>query len=196
MSTSLFEREALPQLPALRHYAEALTRDRERSDDLVQETMLKALRYFGTYKAGTNCRAWLFQICKHSFINEYRRKQYQPIPLDFQAEGRRTAELEGEEHSIHASLDDRSASQDDRKLLGDEVSGALHALPPEYQTVLLLKDVEGCTYEEIALFMRVPVGTIRSRIHRARKLLAGRVEGYAQSLGYRTHYHESAVMLQ
>jgi RNA polymerase sigma-70 factor (ECF subfamily) len=187
MSTTLFEREALPQLPALRHYAEALTRDRGRSDDLVQETMLKALRYFGTYKEGTNCRAWLFQICKHSFINEYRRKQYLPIPLDFQAEGTRSAGVEGDAHSMHASLDDGSSAQDAHALLGDELSDALHALPPEYQTVLLLKDVEGCTYEEIALFMRVPVGTIRSRIHRARKLLAARVGRYAQSLGYRTN---------
>lgn len=187
MSTTLFEREALPQLPALRHYAEALTRDRGRSDDLVQETMLKALRYFGTYKEGTNCRAWLFQICKHSFINEYRRKQYLPIPLDFQSEGTRGAEAEGEEHCVHVSLDDGKAAQDARAILGDEVAGALHALPSEYQTVLLLKDVEGCTYEEIALFMRVPVGTIRSRIHRARKMVAARVGQYAQSLGYRTN---------
>jgi RNA polymerase sigma-70 factor (ECF subfamily) len=187
MSTTLFEREALPQLPALRHYAEALTRDRQRTDDLVQETMLKALRYFGTYKEGTNCRAWLFQICKHSFINEYRRKQYQPIPMDFQAEVTRSADAEGEERGIHASLDDGSTVRDCNALIGDEVAGALHALPPEYQTVLVLKDVEGCTYEEIALFMQVPVGTIRSRIHRARKLLAGKVGRYAQSLGYRTN---------
>ena len=187
MTPTLFEREALPQLPALRHYAEALTRDRQRSDDLVQETMLKALRYFGSYKQGTNCRAWLFQICKHSFINEYRRKHYQPLLMDFQAESTRGADDGGEEHSVHASMADTSASQDDRTMIGDEIAEALHRLPPEYQTVLLLKDIEGCTYEEIALFMQVPVGTIRSRIHRARKLLAGNVGEYAASLGYVTN---------
>ena len=187
MTTTLFEREALPQLPALRHYAEALTRDPQRSDDLVQETMLKALRYFSSYKEGTNCRAWLFQICKHSFINEYRRRQYQPIAVDFQTEGAWGSEEDGNEHGISVSMADAASTPDDGTLLGDELTEGLHALPSEYQTVLLLKDVEGYTYDEIALFMNVPVGTIRSRIHRARKLLGGRVKAYAASLGFRTN---------
>jgi RNA polymerase sigma-70 factor (ECF subfamily) len=187
MTPTLFEREALPQLPALRHYAEALTRDRQRSDDLVQDTMLKALRYFSSYKEGTNCRAWLFQICKHAFINDYRRRQYQPIAVDFQTEGAWGSEEDGEEHRISVPMTDDASTRDDRALLGDEVSEALQALPPEYQTVLLLKDVEGYSYDEIAVFMKVPVGTIRSRIHRARKMLADRVKPYATSIGFRTN---------
>ncbi|MEW6509730.1 MAG: sigma-70 family RNA polymerase sigma factor [Bacteroidota bacterium] len=184
MMTTRFEREALTQLPALRHYAESLTKDRQRSDDLVQETMLKALRYFDTYREGTNCRAWLFQICKHSFINEYRRKEYEPILVDFQSEAGGGDDA-GEWHGVHPSLNDASAQQDDGAMLGDEVTSALRGLPHDYQTVLLLNDIEGYTYDEIAAFMQVPVGTIRSRIHRARKMLAARLERYAEELGYR-----------
>jgi len=192
-TTARFEKEALTQLPALRHFARSLTHDPHRSDDLVQETMLKALRYFDTYREGTNCRAWLFQICKHSFINEYRRRQYEPVPVDFQDESPRGGDESGEERRPHPSHWDLSGMHDDGALIGDEVAGALAALPADYHTVLLLNDVEGYTYEEIASFMHVPVGTIRSRIHRARKMLAGRLEGYARSIGYGTAVMKNAA---
>ena len=181
---TIFEQEALSQLPALRHFAESLTRDRQRTDDLVQETLMKAFRYFGSYRKGTNCRAWLFQICKHSFLNGYRRRQYEPLLMDFQGEACGHGNREGEEHGIHADLTDTSAAQTDESMIGDEVADALSALPPEYRTVLLLNDVEGYSYDEIAVFTSVPVGTVRSRIHRARKIMAGRLEGYARGLGY------------
>ena len=181
---ALFEREALPQLSALKHYAESLTHDRHRSADLVQETMLKAFRYFTSYKAGTNCRAWLFQICKHSFINDYRRHQREPVAVDFQT-APFGGEESGEEHGVHPAMTDSGSFHDDNELMGDEVVMALGNLPADYQTVLILNDVEGYTYEDIASFMQVPVGTIRSRIHRARKMLARKLEPYAQSLGYR-----------
>ena len=182
---TVFEQEALSQLPALRHFAESLTRDRQRTDDLVQETMLKAYRYFGSYRKGTNCRAWLFQICKHSFLNSYRRRQYEPLPIDFQAETRGHGNDEGGEHGIHPDLADSTQAQASDSMIGDEVAGALGALPAEYRTVLLLNDVEGYSYDEIAAFTSVPVGTVRSRIHRARKIMAGRLQGYARELGYR-----------
>jgi RNA polymerase sigma factor (sigma-70 family) len=180
---TVFEQEALSQLPALRHFAESLTRDRQRTDDLVQETMLKAYRYFGSYRKGSNCRAWLFQICKHSFLNSYRRRQYEPLPIDFQAEACGYGTDEG--GSIHADLTDNTEARAAEAMIGDEVAGALSALPAEYRTVLLLNDVEGYSYDEIAAFTAVPVGTVRSRIHRARKIMAGRLEGYARELGYR-----------
>lgn len=186
MNVALFEREALPHLPALRHFAESLTHDRQRTDDLVQDTMLKAFRYFESYRAGTNCRAWLFQICKHSFINDYRRRQYEPILVDFQGEVCTTGSEEGYGHTLRVDLKDDTAATGAAALIGDEVAGALDSLPADYQTVLLLNDVEGYTYDEIAVFMRVPVGTIRSRIHRARKLMSRRLEVYARGLGYRS----------
>ncbi len=178
----LFTREALPHLPALRHFASSLCRDPQRSDDLVQDTMLKAWRSFHTYKAGTNCRAWLFQICKHSFINDYRRSKYEPLPVDLTGDphgGGWGDEDEGRE--IHPVVEG-GESPDEQ--FADEVSLALEALPLDYQTAVLLNDLEGYTYEEIAAFARVPVGTIRSRIHRGRKLLASRLEGYAARQGY------------
>jgi RNA polymerase sigma-70 factor (ECF subfamily) len=193
MNVTLFEREALPHLPALRHFAESLTHDRQRTDDLVQDTMLKAFRYFDSYRTGTNCRAWLFQICKHSFINEYRRKQYEPLLVDFQGEGCTTGSEEGDEHTLRVDLKDESAATSAAALIGDEVAGALDSLPADYQTVLLLNDVEGYTYDEIAVFMRVPVGTIRSRIHRARKLMSRRLEVYARGLGYHSSRMQRAA---
>src|SRR3990172_7138990 len=80
---NLFAREALAQLDALRNFAFKLCRDEHYTNDLVQETMLKACRSFHTYQEGTNCRAWLFQICKNSYINDYRRKQYETVAMDF-----------------------------------------------------------------------------------------------------------------
>jgi RNA polymerase sigma-70 factor (ECF subfamily) len=137
-----FEREALAQLPALRRYAETLTRDPQRSDDLVQETMLKAFRYFGTFRLGTNCRAWLFQICKHSYINAYRRKQYEAVVVDFQEEAAGSGGHSDSGRMMHPSLADPDAGPDDDAMFGDELASALEGLPADYQTVLLLNDVE------------------------------------------------------
>lgn len=185
-SATQFEKEALPQMDALHAYALQLCRDEQLSQDLVQETMLKAYRYFHTYKEGTNCRAWLFQICKNSYINHYRRRQYEPMVVDFQestlsgtfaAEGMSTGEF-------HPSLRDEHAEQGHHHVLGDEAFSALREIPVDYQTAIMLSDIEGYTYQEIAEFSRVPIGTIRSRIHRARKMLADRLVGYAQHNGY------------
>lgn len=181
-----FEREALPQLDSLRDFATSLCKNRDRADDLVQDTMLKALRYFDTYTEGTNCRAWLFQICKHSYINDYRRKQYEPIAVDFQDRhsaqvSEKDADLEWE---LHPLLRDDSSLKIHEGYLGDEVAGALEKLPPEYQTAVLLSDIEGFTYEEIAGFTAAPIGTVRSRIHRGRMMLARRLGSYASSRGF------------
>ncbi|MFN0156573.1 MAG: sigma-70 family RNA polymerase sigma factor [Bacteroidota bacterium] len=186
MLTNLFEREALSQLEALRHYAFQLCREEQRSNDLVQETMLKACRYFHSYREGTNCRAWLFQICKNTFINEYRRKQYEPLPVDFGEPAAGAGEGGEEERYPHPILRDDVVERREGALFGDEVILALGAIPPDYQTAVLLSDIEGYTYEEIAAFARVPIGTIRSRIHRGRKMLAGHLAEYAQSSGYRS----------
>jgi len=182
---TLFSQEALPHLPALRHFASSLCRDSQRCDDLVQDTMLKAWRSFHTYKLGTNCRAWLFQICKHSFINDYRRSKYEPVAVDLSREPRGSGKEEGEEARTLSPVVENAEPFDPGAQFGDEVSGALNALPEDYQTALILNDLEGYSYEEIAEFARVPVGTIRSRIHRGRKMLASRLADYALREGYR-----------
>lgn len=183
----LFSQEALPHLPALRHFASSLCRNSHRCDNLVQDTMLKAWRSFHTYKAGTNCRAWLFQICKHSFINDYRRSKYEPVPVDLNSELHGSAWDDGDEwRDIHPVAGDQDTQSSSADQFGDEVSVALEELPTDYQTALILNDVEGYTYEEIAEFARVPIGTIRSRIHRGRKILSARLADYALREGYRS----------
>ena len=172
-------REALPQIDALRNFAFKLCRDKHHTNDLVQETMLKACRSFHTYQEGTNCRAWLFQICKNSYINDYRRKQYGTIALDFSE-----VDEEDKHRTTHVLLADNSSAEAHQAMVGDEVATALDALPADYQTALILSDIEGYTYEEIAEFSQAPIGTIRSRIHRARKMLALQLEKYALSHGY------------
>ncbi len=193
MTASRFEQEALPQMGALQSFALQLCKDEQFSHDLVQETMLKAYTYFHTYREGTNCRAWLFQICKNSYINEVRRKQHQPISVDLQGEeaGEWSQRDDDMARELHVRLNEKTAPTPDMDAFGDEVYHALSLLPPDYQTVLILCDMEGHTYDEIAEYMHAPVGTIRSRIHRGRRLLAGRLAGYARSQGLR---HQSRLL--
>jgi RNA polymerase sigma-70 factor (ECF subfamily) len=183
--TTVFEQEAVSQLDALHSFAYQLCRDEQRSRDLVQETMLKACMYFHTYREGTNCRAWLFQICKNSYINEYRRKHYETIPVDFQEDGSARYSEWDATREIHPAPVDESVPKTHERLFGDELMTALLSLPQEYQTAVLLSDVEDYTYEEIAEFTRAPIGTVRSRIHRGRKLMARRLgrQAHAQHFG-------------
>lgn len=176
-----FGKEILSQMLHLQSFARGLCKDPHSTDDLVQDTMLKALRYFHTYREGTNSRAWLFQICKNSFINTYRRKKYEPVPVDFQEiESRRGGGDGGMGNGVPAEAALTAACTDD---FGDEVMDALSCIPTQYQSAVLLSDVEGFTYEEIALLTHVPIGTIRSRIHRGRKLLAAQLALYAHQQG-------------
>ena len=178
----IFAREALVQLDALRNFAFKLCRDEHYTNDLVQETMLKACRSFHMYQPGTNCRAWLFQICKNSYINDYRRKHYEAVATDF-AEDNLNRDNESQRNGS-ALLSDSSSTKAHDAMLGDEVAAALDALPADHQTAVILKDIEGYTYEEIAEFSQTPIGTIRSRIHRGRKILSKQLEAYASRNGY------------
>lgn len=183
MATELFSREALPQIEALRNFAFKLCRDEHYTNDLVQETMFKACKSFHMYQEGTNCRAWLFQICKNSYINDYRRKQYETVATDFSEENIGPGDDDARRRK-RVVLNDSSAVEAHEAMVGDEVATALDALPADYQTALILSDIEGFTYEEIAEFSQTPIGTIRSRIHRGRKMLAAKLEEYAREQGY------------
>ena len=171
---------------ALQNFALKLCKDEQYSQDLAQETMLKAYTYFHTYTEGTNCRAWLFQICKNSYINEVRKRQHQPVAVDLQGEESldRSHQDNDTTRELHVRLGDQQAAHTATDAIGDEVYCALAVLPPDYQTVLILCDIEGLTYEEIAEYLHAPVGTIRSRIHRGRKLLARRLAHYARVQGF------------
>jgi len=184
--TQQFEQEALPHMAALEKFAYQLCHDVHRSRDLVQETMLKAYCHFDTFRRGSNCRAWLFQICKNSYINSYRRKQREPVAVDFADESLQAASGNDPDQLRSARIPcvDTADVDAHERALGDEVVTALRRLPQIFQTAVILSDIEGHPYEEIAEFMQVPVGTVRSRIHRGRSMLAGMLEGYARETGF------------
>lgn len=176
---ALFEQEAIPHLSALYSFAVRLTKDREDAADLVQETMLKAFRFFDSFEQGTNCKAWLFRIMKNAYINRYRKTSKAPdtVEYDVVEEFYETIKDESVETS---TLEEEIFTQ----ALDDEVASALQGLPDDFRTVIILCDIEGFTYEEIAEFIDCPIGTVRSRLHRARKMLATALASYAHQRGY------------
>jgi RNA polymerase sigma-70 factor (ECF subfamily) len=174
-----FEREMLPHLDALFNFAIRLTSDPVDAQDLVQETMVKAFRFFASYEKGTNAKAWLFRILKNSYINSYRRVSKMPAMVDYE-------EVSVFYETIRSERTDTTDLEElmFRDKMDDTVSGALARLPEDFRTVVLLCDVEGFTYEEIANMLDVPIGTIRSRLHRGRNLLRDELAAYAERRGY------------
>lgn len=174
-----FEKEIMPHAPALFNYAMRITGDSDDADDLVQETLLKAFRFFDKFEKGTNSKAWLFRILKNSYINEYRRQVKEPNKVDYE-------DVQNFYENIKATEIKTQHYEDDafNNLLDDDVSNAISKLPEDFRTVIILSDVEGYTYEEIADFVDCPVGTVRSRLHRARKMLYAQLYNYAENKGY------------
>ena len=173
-----YELEFLPLADALYAFAYRLTTDATQAEDLVQETYLKAWRFIGRYTEDTNAKAWLFRICRNAFINEYRSKKSRPYKVDY------------EDIVVYHNEDDPVSpryfglhEEMGNKLIGDEVTLALNALSPAFRTVVLL-DLEDFTYEEIAAILEIPIGTVRSRLHRARNVLAEKLREYAEAHGY------------
>ncbi len=175
----IFEEEFLPHLDALYNFAFHLTYDEDDANDLVQDTYLKALRFIDSYVGGSNAKAWLFTIMKNGFINEYRRKARRPNRVDFE-EVKSFQNAEETNYNDHFSIREELFDN----LIGDEVTNAINTLPVEYRTVILLCDVEDFKYEEIATILDVPIGTVRSRFHRARNMLKEKLQVYAEGLGY------------
>lgn len=176
----VMEQEFLPAIDALYNFAFHLTYDEEEANDLVQETFLRALKAIDSYQEGTNAKAWLFKILKNHFINNYRKKMRQPIRVELEDA---TIYRQGEEGNAYPSYLDLDV-QLFEQLLGDEVTFALDQLSEDYRMVVILADVEEFKYEEIAEILSVPIGTVRSRLHRARNMLSQQLEKYAESLGY------------
>lgn len=174
-----FEDEIIPHLDAMYNFALRLTSDPSDAEDLVQDTIVKAYRFFSSYEKGTNAKAWLFRILKNSYINNYRKKSKQPNQVDYD-------EVSTFYETIRAERTDTSDLEDKmfRDLIDDDISQALEELPEDFRTVVLLCDVEGFTYEEIANMLDVPIGTIRSRLHRGRNLLKAQLQEYAEKRGY------------
>ncbi|GIU98625.1 MAG: RNA polymerase sigma factor RpoE [Actinomycetota bacterium] len=160
-----FERDALPLLPHLYSAALRLTRNPADAEDLVQEVYLRAFRGFAGFEEGTNLRAWMYRILMNTFINAYRKKQREPVTVkDEEIEDWFLYErLAGAEASAEAEVLERLPDEDVRR--------ALEALPERFRMPVLLADVEGFSYREIAEILDVPMGTVMSRLHRGRKAL-------------------------
>jgi len=174
-----FIAQALPHLDSLYAYALRLCPNEADAQDLVQDTYLKAYRFFDSFESGTNCKGWLFRILKNGFINRYRRARRLPPIVDYDE----VAEAYDGGRLSYSSTGDTPATFFDN-LLDDDVTSAIASLPEEFQTVVVLCDIEEFTYEEAAAVVRCPVGTIRSRLHRGRKLLRSRLHAYASNRGY------------
>ena len=173
--------EALTFLDALYRTALRMTRSEADAEDLVQETYIRALRFREQFTPGTNLKAWLFRILTNTFINSYRRRQAQP----------ETTELDDvDEFSLYKRMSDpraASASPDPETellngLVDSEVKDALAELPEKFRSVVLL-DVEGFSYKEIAEMLDIPIGTVMSRLHRGRKFLQKRLLDVARRRG-------------
>jgi RNA polymerase sigma-70 factor, ECF subfamily len=174
-----FNEEIIPHLDALYNFGLRLTSDPNDAEDLVQDTIVKAYRFFDSYEKGTNAKAWLFRILKNSYINNYRKKSKKPQEVDYD-------EVASFYESIRAERTETSDMEDKmfRELIDDDISNALDEIPEDFRTVVLLCDVEDFTYEEIANMLDVPIGTIRSRLHRGRNLLKAQLMDYASKKGY------------
>ena len=181
MANDPFETEALSFLDALYRTALRMTRSEADAEDLVQETYIKAFRFREQFTPGTNLKAWLFRILTNTFINSYRRRQAQPEMTELD---------DVSEFDLYRKMSDARAasapgdpeSEFLERIVDSEVKDALNDLPEKFRTVVLL-DVEGFSYKEIAEMLDIPIGTVRSRLHRGRRFLQKRLYDHAQEHG-------------
>ncbi|HJX07328.1 MAG TPA: sigma-70 family RNA polymerase sigma factor [Actinomycetota bacterium] len=176
-----FERDVLPLLPSLYGAAMRMTRNRSDAEDLVQETYLRAYRGFGGFQEGTNLKAWLYRILTNSYINTYRKKQREPQIVD--------GPEDVDEWYLYDRLGGRSVEDSAETTVLDTipdqaVKDAVESLPERFRLPVLLADVEGFSYKEIAEIMETPIGTVMSRLHRGRKALEKALWDTAKERGF------------
>ncbi len=170
-----FDAEALAQLDSLYSFALKLTRGRDDAEDLVSDTLLRAFQRWEQYRLGTNIRAWLFTILYHAFVSRKRRidaREVQPLEDE---EGREIFEAVGDINPEGTFYD---------SFVDQEIVDAIQSLPEEYRAAVVMSDLHGLRYGEIAKVLGVPEGTIKSRLFRGRRLLQAQLRGYAEEMGY------------
>lgn len=173
-----FERTAIPLMRHVLNGARHLTRREEDARDLTQETFLRAYRIFANFREGTNCKAWLFTILYSIFVNRYRKQQREPKTISVE-------DLEGAFHrSLQAASEPPPEPGTSLRWSDPEIAAALGELPESFRSTVLMVDVEELTYEEAALALDCPIGTVRSRLSRARRLLFTSLQDRARRDGY------------
>ncbi len=168
-----FEELAFPLLDGLFSTALRMTGQRDRAQDLVQDTMLRAFKNYYRFQEGTNFRAWIYTILTNTFINDYRRRRKEPVAVDFSENPPAAAET--------FSVEDVEAL---REKLGDAPAKALDQLPSDFRLIFLLFTFEDFSYEEISGITGVPIGTVMSRLFRARAMMREALLEHARSIGH------------
>jgi RNA polymerase sigma-70 factor (ECF subfamily) len=178
-----FAEEALPWMDAVYRFSLRLTAgDRHKAEDLTQETFLRAYRHWETYTPGTSCRSWLFTICRNAFLRGEERRGRRREVLD--------SELDVDDEaisSVQAFAEIRTADPERAffdSFVDEEVMAAVSRLPDEFREAVVLSDLEGLGYHDIAMVLDVPLGTVKSRLYRGRRLLAQALRDYAVDMGY------------
>ena len=176
-----FQEDALPLLDSLYGAALRMTRNPQDAEDLVQETMLRAYRAFDRFEAGTNLKAWLFRILTNAYINTYRKRQREP---------QKVSADEVEEFDLYRELKNHDTQFDATpesivldSLVDSDIIDAIDDLPEQFRLAVILSDIEGFSYAEMAEIMDVPMGTVMSRLHRGRKALQKRLWELARDRG-------------
>ena len=172
-----FAEAAMPLMDQLYSAAMRMTRNPADAEDLVQETYLKAYRGYDRFQEGTNLKAWMYRILTNSYINRYRAKQRRPDESDLAdvEDMYLYRRLGGEESTIGTSAEEAFLTT----VTDDAVKAAIEAIPENFRIAVLLADVEGFAYKEIANILEIPIGTVMSRIHRGRKALEKQLHDYA-----------------
>ncbi|HEY3287911.1 MAG TPA: sigma-70 family RNA polymerase sigma factor [Gemmatimonadaceae bacterium] len=170
-----FDIEAMAQLDALYSFAFKLTKVREEAEDLVSDTMLRAFQRWRQFELGSNIRAWLFTILYHAFVSRKRRLDAREVPMPESEDGFNRLEPASDENPEATFYD---------SFIDETVVRAIGELPEEYRSALVMSDVHGLRYAEIARVLGVPEGTVKSRLFRGRRLLQNRLRDYAREMGY------------
>jgi RNA polymerase sigma-70 factor (ECF subfamily) len=176
-----FQQEALPLLDSLYGAALRMTRNPSDAEDLVQETMLRAYRAFDRFEPGTNLKAWLFRILTNAYINTYRKRQREPQKVSSDDVEEFDLYRELKNHDPQFAETPESLVLDN--LVDSDILEAIEQLPDQFRLAVVLSDIEGFTYAEMADIMDVPMGTVMSRLHRGRKALQKRLWDIARDRG-------------